>query len=859
MNPRYVPGNPFAVCDCLDQPYAAAHKARRRFSRGIVVLFGACVLPVLVLAAGKSLNAQSVCPVSDKENPPSNNGALNVPNFVTYRPLVAGDYVVIEYDAGQDQSDPFRNKASWTDYTRKFDFKGLNNRSQIIDQNGSFLPVIYTKEKIAVRVCKLHFTDVLTVTTSPNQVPEGGADIRGATPVPPPTTSLSATLDMLQSGTTTGGTTSQPGLGLGAPGQLPPLSVPGITPGTETEDETPGKFPTYTPAAVTASGKQVALLLYSVARNAMELSRLIDRTLGTPYPESSQTLRSYQSQPPPPDDSEASGSDHSETREEFKIAPGSVLGVDSILNRVLKNVRSDDKDPAASAAFDRDMTDIQNVNAQISTLASALSSQEFASNAITLLNNFSTLTGVLDLAMLVEKPDYCSHLQPSVQPGPMSDDVLKNLDFKTIGKLTVAQVLSLDGKQIGLIPKDTKDSGGKTVQQRVRSLQAALKVLGLETPSRASDKPVCSAFEKQKVKDFWKGYNHQVSYLMDQDNPKEQKCLGVRDTDPEVNKIDEEDFGGYVGCTLNVLNGNLDTLRNGLKDIDKKTTELYDRMNEWYFGSSVEQTDLLAPLTANAFVRISIIVQRGYTPFTLVNAVSSITPTATANVPATTGTASTSTPAHAVKTILVEVHRMANFNLVGGVMLIHVPTASFAVQASPTPATANTSGSTTTYSGTCGGEPVAAPPPTTPPSPGQSVNYSCIVQTQQTQWQVAGMAGLVWFPWGHDYFPRHGGYANFGRNLAPSLILATSVTSLGNSMGGVNWEPVSGLDFYAGIGSAHRTVLPAGLAVNAAVASGTTINQATQEHAGFTVGVGFDLSVFSTIFGTKGTASGGMP
>ena len=70
-------------------------------------------------------------------------------------------------------------------------------------------------------------------------------------------------------------------------------------------------------------------------------------------------------------------------------------------------------------------------------------------------------------------------------------------------------------------------------------------------------------------------------------------------------------------------------------------------------------------------------------------------------------------------------------------------------------------------------------------------------------------------------------------------------------MVGVNWEPVSGIDFSAGLGSAHRAMLPSGIAVNTAVASGTTLNQVTQEHAGFTFGFGVDLSVFSSIFGAK--------
>jgi hypothetical protein len=121
------------------------------------------------------------------------------------------------------------------------------------------------------------------------------------------------------------------------------------------------------------------------------------------------------------------------------------------------------------------------------------------------------------------------------------------------------------------------------------------------------------------------------------------------------------------------------------------------------------------------------------------------------------------------------------------------------------------------------------------------------------------MAGLVWFPWGHDYFPRHSGYANFGRNLLPSVLLATSVTSLGNSMGGVNWEPVSGLDFYAGLGSAHKMSLPSGLIVNSALESGSTLSQVTTEHAGFAIGVGFDLSVITQMFSSKTTSIATMP
>jgi hypothetical protein len=749
-------------------------------------------------------NYLPVCPLSRRTSMASVTTTLNIPNYLGPRRPVAGDYVVIEYNA-------LKTKASWTDYTRAADSRGHNNFSQPIDLNGSFLPVIYTREKLAVRVCGLHFTDVLTVTTSPNAVVEGGADIRGSTPVAPPSAgSLSATLDTLQSGTPTGGTTALPGLGLSAPGALPALTVSGVTPGAISgEDQTPNKFPNYVPATVLVSGKQVALQLYSVKVTADEIVKLINRTIGIPYGEDPRYYRG-------------------------PYAPGSVRGLEIYLGEVLGQVNRDDKDPTNNAAFDSDMTNIQNVNAQISTLSSALTSQTFASNTLILLSNYSALAGILDLARLGGQQENCQPNVPAVQPSAPSLDDLKKLSFNDFANWTAVQVLKIPQTDIDRLP--AKDSSGKPFKAPVENLYAALQAFKGLLVVPADDRPLCSAFEKEKFREFFHSYQIKVGELTH-------------------NSVDADDFEDFVGDSLKALDAALTQLRGEVGGIDRETTDLYNTMNRWYFASYVEQTDLLPVQTQNAYLRISIVVQRGYTPFTIANAGSSITATATANVvPPTPPAASTSTPAHSVKTILVEVHRLANFNLMGGVMLIHVPTASYVVQTQPNPSTASTT-SPTGYSGTCGGQTVNVPVPsgtTTPP------NYSCIVQTQKTEWQVAGMAGLVWYPAGRDYFPRKSGYANFGRNMLPSLLLATSVTSLGNAMGGVNWEPISGVDFYGGIASAHKYALPSGLTVNAAVPTGYTLNTITQEHAGLALGVGLDLSVLGTLFGGK-TSGASMP
>jgi len=852
-----------------------------------------CATVLILAATTVLLSAQvpsvGVCPVPQL-NPPSVSYTLNVPRYNTYRPLVNGDYVVIEYNASQKKpypqaSDPLAGQTSWTDYSRHFDHRQLNNTTNIIGANGSFMPVIYTKEKVAVRVCGLHFTDVLTVTTSPNGVPEGAADIRGAmgaTTVTPPA-SLSSTLDMLQSGVATGGTTNLPGLGLNAAASVPSLAVSGInpgnlgaetpatpairgipatsgTPGVAPTPEKPATPPSYTPATVTASGRQVALLLYSVAINAKELTRLIGRTEGDPYP--AEEVRTE------------------EPGQREKAAPGSVKGLAFLVNRVLQNVEMDNKDPGTSdgldrsnsAAFDKDMTDTQNANAQISSLASAITSQAFASNTITLLNNYSALVGVLDLANLARQPDYCHENPPATYPGQLSPDDLNKINESNLGNLSLSQIKGLDQKQIDQIPD-------KNLRSKIQSIQAALRLLtDKEDPG---DEPVCSKFEKQKIADFRNSYNQELASIIhgiasDANKPYGDniKNLGNENLEcnaagltvnledpypPDTAQEPNDEFERFAGCRLTELNEKLNELRGYLRKIDEETTHLYNLMNEWYFRSSVEQTDLLPPLVSNAFVRISIVVQRGYMPFTLANASGTYAPTATTNAPATSTTASTSTPAHAVKTILVEVHRVANFNLMGGVMVMRIPTASYAVQAAPTVAVQSTT-TPPTYSGTCGGiKGVPVPPPTTLLNPGQSLNYGCIVRTQKSDWQVAGMAGITWFPWGHDYFPRHSGYANFSRNLRPSLLFATSVTSLGNSTIAVNWEPVSGLDFFAGIGAAHRTSLPSGFTVNTAVASGTTLSTVTTEHVGLTLGLGFDLNTIITLFTSKTTSVASMP
>lgn len=167
------------------------------------------------------LNIASTALLAQTDNP-CPNPPLALVNGTDVRPRVEGDYLVIEYNARSLQT-------FWHDYHHRLE------APMRIDRNGSFIPVVYTKEKIAVHVCNLNFGDLLTVTTSPLGTPEGGADIRGTTPAPIP--SLTSTLDALQSGASTGGNTPVSSLGFAATAALGSTTVSGVSPGTLVYDE----------------------------------------------------------------------------------------------------------------------------------------------------------------------------------------------------------------------------------------------------------------------------------------------------------------------------------------------------------------------------------------------------------------------------------------------------------------------------------------------------------------------------------------------------------------------------------------------------------------------------------------------
>lgn len=277
---------------------------------------------------------------------------------------------------------------------------------------------------------------------------------------------------------------------------------------------------------------------------------------------------------------------------------------------------------------------------------------------------------------------------------------------------------------------------------------------------------------------------------------------------------------------------NLAALRVQLAGINTTVTTAFGELDDWYEKSNVVYTDNVTPSSTNLNIRVGINATEDYVPFTL-----NYSATAPAAVPQPpTG--------HFEALVEIEVQRRVHFNLEGGFFAIRVPTKSFSFPASsvPTPA-AKTSFMP------CGGSASVTVPSTAP-------TYYCATVTQSSDWQVAGLAGVTWIPWGRNYYPKPGRlrhFKNYGEMIG--LMLGTSVTSLGSGFAGLSVEPVNGISFFGGVASAHSVSASAGL--GGGIYTTSSPPTITSTKFGAALGMGFDLAIFGTIF--KGASAPTMP
>jgi len=693
------------------------------------------------------------------------------------REAPARDYIFLNYNARTHQT-------SWYD-------EG-NNAGATIPRNGSFFPVVYSREKLAVHVCDLHFGDVLTVTLSSQGLAENGADIRGASAT---TTAPSAAnaLDVLQGSEASGSGLQLGGNGFAAASPLSNLKVSDVTRGTISDSNGLN----YQYASVDISPRQLAEIMLGTVEAVQRLNDSMTELWrgGNGFREG---------------------------------VPGSISDLHDQAEKLKRQVEADSTNESErnnAAVFDQDDAATGTLVSEMTNLSGMLNSQAFGARAAALQNNFIVIDAILDLA------------RTGVQSG-----------------------LSFPNCYVGPVPPDAETSvkvdptvnskTGKTTTVTTFTATAKTQTGDTDVPKQCPDPPsqARSLYEKQMFQDFLRQYNAALGVMCNERKDAEDRY--------KVHRVVE--CSERAKPKLDETFAALAELHQDLEDLDSVVAGVFRTMNEWNDHSRVEQTDLLPPLNGNGFERVSIVVQHNYVPFTFSGPPSATTatqPTAPP-APASALTATTGTPAHAVTTVLVEVHRLANFNLAGGVAVIHVPTATYSgfLSANAPTFISNPmppSGSPQ-QQGVCGSSTFPIPGSTASQPTVTYSNYYCISPTQQARWQVAGFAGIAWyFAGGHDYFPYKRGIWPHGRNWWPSLLVGTAITQLGSGLGAINWEPMSGIDLFGGIASAHssRSLNPpiVGISGSSPAATYSPPNN-TQLHVGLTLGIGFDLQVFTTLF-----------
>jgi len=247
-------------------------------------------------------------------------------------------------------------------------------------------------------------------------------------------------LDALQSGIPSGVTVLQSGVGF-SPTATAPITVPaviGVVPGAIANSSGTAN---YTDASVTVSGAQFAQMLFALYRNASSLRDSIDEVF-----------------------------EHHSGR---SWLPGSI---DAIRNEILQTTNKIEVDiqpvqhyfglgipvsstdlPALKAAanfpaFDEDMTELQSLSTQLTTLSGSLAARGFGNRAAILQNNYAILAGVWDFIDLGRKQNNCRPPAPQTltieQIKLLKPDDVKRWEVEDIAQMTQQQVQAVGHEQV---------------------------------------------------------------------------------------------------------------------------------------------------------------------------------------------------------------------------------------------------------------------------------------------------------------------------------------------------------------------------------------------------------------------------
>ena len=308
------------------------------------------------------------------------------------------------------------------------------------------------------------------------------------------------------------------------------------------------------------------------------------------------------------------------------------------------------------------------------------------------------------------------------------------------------------------------------------------------------------------------------------------------------------DYTRVLSDTPDLVFQQTDWLTKDVAKLHTAASKIFDRMNAWREHSRVTLTSVVPPPGGNAVLNVRIILHEAYAPFTFgtppKNAAADTSKTSSGTITAAAATGA-GPEQHEVRRVLVEVHRKADANLVGAIIGSTIPLRSFGVQPGPASTTTTTTTTTTpngtTTTSTTGG----------PSTPGYYYGY----ESQNDHVQIQGMAGINWYPGGRDFYP---GYLRGWRRVIPGFLFGTSVTAPGNFIGGLDFEPTNGFDIILGgeVGPVKQLAPGVTLGMYGTQFAASDVVP-TRQHTtgGFVFGIGFDLSVFSAVFGGASSPS----
>jgi hypothetical protein len=177
-----------------------------------------------------------------------------------------------------------------------------------------------------------------------------------------------------------------------------------------------------------------------------------------------------------------------------------------------------------------------------------------------------------------------------------------------------------------------------------------------------------------------------------------------------------------------------------------------------------------------------------------------------------TGTSNGGKGADTVATAVLERHKVVHFSVGGGLLAVNAPSTGYSVISVPTVVTTinimtsttltngvNTGSSTNTTTGTAAG------------------TASYVLAQKQSNQQFNGIAGLTWYPFGHDTYPitrPHGltlTQSRYGARGVFGIFVGTSVNTFGNFTAAPAFEFFPGVQLFAGFTLRTKTTLSSGI------------------------------------------------